>query len=110
MVAEVKLFIRKPCNALIQEHFPDNTYRDIAGLCKVATVEEIEANGYSLNPGRYVGITDRAVDDFIFAERLEELNEELEILNAEARELENTIGENITLLLEQSSFNVATNS
>ena len=34
-------------------------------------------------------------------ERLEELNEELEVLNAEAREFEERIGENVTRLLEE---------
>jgi type I restriction-modification system DNA methylase subunit len=33
------------------------TYRDIAGLCKTATLKEIEAQGWALNPGRYVGVT-----------------------------------------------------
>ena len=65
------------------------------GLCKVATLDEIEAQGWSLNPGRYVGVADRAEDDFDFKERLEELNEELETLNAEARELEERIAENV---------------
>lgn len=31
-------------------------YRDIAGLCKAASLQEIEANSWSLNPGRYVGV------------------------------------------------------
>src|SRR5690606_16636290 len=31
-------------------------YADVAGLFKVATVKEIEAQGWSLNPGRYVGV------------------------------------------------------
>ena len=57
----------------------------MAGLCKVATLAEIEAQGWSLNPGRYVGVAARAEDDFDFKERLEELNEELETLNAEAQ-------------------------
>ncbi len=39
----------------IDELFPDGKYADIPGLCKVATVAEIEAQGWSLNPGRYVG-------------------------------------------------------
>jgi type I restriction enzyme M protein len=69
-------------------------------LCKVATLTEIEAQGWSLNPGRYVGVAERAADDFEFAERLEELNEELETLNAEARELEERIAENVAALLE----------
>ena len=80
--------------------FPKLKYIDIAGLCKVATLAEIEAQGWSLNPGRYVGVADRAEDDFVFAERLEELNEELEVLNSEASELEERIANNVAKLLE----------
>jgi len=75
-------------------------YADVAGLCKVATISDIEAQGWSLNPGRYVGVAARAEDDFDFKERLEEQNEELETLNAEARELEERIAENVAKLLE----------
>ena len=53
-----------------------------------------------LNPGRYVGVAEKEEEDFDFAERLEELNEELEILNFEARELEEKIAENVNKLLE----------
>jgi type I restriction enzyme M protein len=80
--------------------FPDLQYHDIPGLCGVATLEEIEAQGWSLNPGRYVGVADRAPDEFEFAERLEELNEELEVLNAEAAQLQDRISANVVGLLE----------
>jgi len=80
--------------------FPHGQYRDVPGLCKVATLAEIEAQGWSLNPGRYVGVAEKAADDFDFRERLEALNEELETLNAQARELEERIGENAIKLLE----------
>jgi len=70
------------------------------GLCKVATLTEIEAQGWSLNPGRYVGVADGAPDDFDFMERLEELNEELQVLNLEARQLEDEINENSVKILE----------
>jgi type I restriction enzyme M protein len=83
----------------LKENFPDNKYRDIAGLCKVASLADIEAQGWSLNPGRYVGVADRVEDDGDFHERLEALNEELERLNAEARVLEERIGENVGKLL-----------
>jgi len=86
--------------AMLKEKFPIGRYQDIAGLCRVATTAEIEAQGWSLNPGRYVEVAERAADDFIFAERLEELNEEFEALNAEARELEDTISKNVNRLLE----------
>jgi len=84
---------------LLREHFPDGLYRDVPGLCKVATRDEIEAQGWSLNPGRYVGVAERAEEDIDFAERLTELHEELEVLNAEAHELEERISENVTQLL-----------
>jgi type I restriction enzyme M protein len=84
----------------MSEKFPDGKYTDVPGLCKVASIVEIEAQGWSLNPGRYVGVTERAADDFDFAEKLTELNEELERLNAEARELEGKISENVTKMLE----------
>ena len=72
--------------ALLKEKFPDTRYQDVAGLCKVATLKDIEAQGWSLNPGRYVGVADREAEDVDFAERLEELNEELEVLNVEGRD------------------------
>ena len=84
----------------MSEMFPEGKYADVAGLCKVASVKEIEAQGWSLNPGRYVGVTERAADDFDFAEKLTELNEELERLNAEAKVLEERISENVAKLLE----------
>jgi type I restriction enzyme M protein len=85
---------------LLKEKFPKGKYVDVAGLCKVSTLADIETQGWSLNPGRYVGVAERAADDFEFVERLEELNEELETLNAEARELEERIAENVERLLE----------
>ncbi|MDD5095042.1 MAG: class I SAM-dependent DNA methyltransferase [Dehalococcoidia bacterium] len=85
---------------MMAEKFPKNRYTDVPGLCKVATINEIEAQGGSLNPGRYVGVAEGAADDFDFKERLQELNEELEVLNLEARELEERIAENVVKLLE----------
>jgi len=85
---------------MLEEKFPDRRYVDVPGLCKVATLEEIKTQGWSLNPGRYVGVADREEDDFDFRERLEGLNEELELLNAEARDLEERISESVVKLLE----------
>lgn len=58
-------------------------FADVPGLCKAATLKEIEAQGWSLNPGRYVGVAPgEAVSDEDFKEQLETITEELEILNA----------------------------
>jgi type I restriction enzyme M protein len=78
-------------------------YVNVPGLCKVATREEIEAQGWSLNPGRYVGAAAREAEDVNFTERLEELAEELEVLNGEAREFEQAISLNLNSVLEAAS-------
>lgn len=85
---------------MLKEKFPDGQYTDVRGLCKVATLDEVRKQGYSLNPGRYVGVAEREADNFEFSERLREMNEELETLNTEARELDKRIAENVAKLLE----------
>jgi type I restriction enzyme M protein len=76
-------------------------YADILGLCKAATLAEIEAQGWSLNPGRYVGVAPgEEVSDEDFKSQLQSLNEELETLNAQARKLEQTIAANVAGILE----------
>jgi type I restriction enzyme M protein len=76
-------------------------YRDVPGLCKAATLAEIEAQGWSLNPGRYVGVAPgQNVSDEDFKGQLETLNEELEVLNAQARELEPIIAANVAQIIE----------
>ncbi len=86
----------------MKEKFPKLRYIDVPGLCSVVGLSEIETQGWSLSPGRFVGVAERAADDFEFAVRLEELNEELEALNVKAREFESTISENVEKLLEKS--------
>ena len=87
---------------MLQQQFPEGAYRDIAGVCKVASLAEIEAQGWSLNPGRYVGVSPGDhVSDEDFQERLEALAEELEVLNAEAGELEQSIADNLIRILEK---------
>ena len=91
----------KEAEAKLAENFPKLKYGDIPGLCKAATLKEIEAQGWSLNPGRYVGVAPgEAVSDEDFKEQLETLNEELESLNAQARDLEQTIARNVAEALE----------
>ena len=77
-------------------------FADVPGLCKASTLKEIEAQGWSLNPGRYVGVSaGEVVSDEDFKAQLETLNEELERLNAEARELEATIAGNVAEILAE---------
>ena len=76
-------------------------YADVPGLCKAATLSEIEAKGWALNPGRYVGSAPgETVSDEEFVTQLGALNDELETLSTQAHELEKTIAGTVAELLE----------
>ncbi|UKL00597.1 N-6 DNA methylase [Brevibacillus brevis] len=79
----------------LTQRFPDGVYRDVEGLVKLVGKEELEANEWSLTPGRYVGVAPEKVDeDFDFEEALRDIHVELEGLNAEAIELATKIMQN----------------
>lgn len=85
----------------LEAMFAEKQYRDVAGLCKVATRAEIAAQGWSLNPGRYVGLASSDPMDGDFYGRLEELAEELERLNNEAASLEEAILTNLESIIAE---------
>ncbi len=85
---------------MLKDKFPTLKYHGVAGLCQAASLKDINGQGWSLNAGRYVGVTERSPEEFDFNERLEEMNEELEILNTEAHDLEERIAANVTAMLE----------
>ncbi len=79
----------------LTERFPEARLRDVEGLVKLVDIKEIEANDWSLTPGRYVGVAPEIEDeDFDFEETLREIHVELEDLNAEAVKLAATIKRN----------------
>jgi type I restriction enzyme M protein len=84
----------------LHERFPDAMYEDVTGLCKAATLDEVREQDYSLNPGRYVGVVieEDGKTEEEFTAQILSLNEELQKLNAEARELETIINHNIMQL------------
>ena len=79
----------------LYEKFGDGEYKDILGLCKLATIEEIEAKNYSLTPGAYVGVAEVEDDGVDFNERMKEIHKELIELQAESNELMNSISKNL---------------
>lgn len=79
----------------LTEKFGDGEYKDILGLCKCASIEEIEQKGWSLTPGAYVGVAPVEDDGVDFAERMAEIHAELLVLQAESNELMLTISKNM---------------
>ena len=79
----------------LTERFPEAKLHDVEGLVKLVDRSEIEANDWSLTPGRYVGVAPEEEDeDFDFEETLREIHVELEDLNAETTILAATIRKN----------------
>lgn len=75
----------------LTEKFGKGEYHDIAGLCKIATLDEIEEKNFSLTPGAYVGVAEVEDDGVDFYERMNEIHAELAKLNKEANTLMDAI-------------------
>lgn len=88
------LTVAKEANWLY-EKFGDGIYTDVLGLCKVADISEIEAKGWSLTPGAYVGVAPVEDDGVDFEERMAEIHRELLSLQAESNNLMETISKNM---------------
>ena len=71
----------------LTERFGEGEYKDVLGLCKIATIQEIEEKNYSLTPGAYVGVAEVEDDGVDFHERMNEIHAELKRLNDEANVL-----------------------
>ena len=71
----------------LTEKFGEGDYRDVLGLCKIATIQEIEEKNYSLTPGAYVGVAEVEDDGVDFHERMYEIHAELAQLGQEANVL-----------------------
>lgn len=91
---ENMLTVAKEANWLY-EKFGDGVYADVLGLCKLATISEIEEKGWSLTPGAYVGVAPVEDDGVDFAERMAEIHRELLSLQAESNDLMDTISKNM---------------
>lgn len=85
----------------LQERFPKAEYEDVTGLCKLVTPDEVKEQDYSLNPGRYVGVVieedGKTEEEFLSC--IDELNTELDQLNAEASAVSLVIRNNISAIV-----------
>jgi len=79
----------------LYEKFGEGQYRDIPGLCKIATRDEIAEKGWTLTPGAYVGVAPVEDDGVDFAARMKEIHAELKRLQAESNRLMETISQNM---------------
>ena len=84
----------------LQERFPEAQYEDVTGLCKLASLEEVKEQDYSLNPGRYVGVVieedGKTEEEFI--EEIMTVNDELNRLLDSSITLQRTISHNLAAI------------
>ena len=86
----------------LQERFPDGVYEDVTGLCKAATLAEIEEQDWSLNPGRYVGVVieEDGLTEAEFLEEMKQAHADLQALHIKAHDLEKLIQKNLKTMVE----------
>lgn len=77
------------------EFVNNDSYEDIAGFCKVATIDEIKENNYVLTPGRYVGVEEQEDDGIPFEEKMKTITSELKEQFEESHKLEEEIKKNL---------------
>ena len=83
----------------LQERFPDAVLRDVEGLVKLVSHDELALNDWSLTPGRYVGVAPEEEDeDFDFEQTMRAIHAELDELNAESVRLAATVKRNFEVL------------
>ena len=76
----------------------EQTYVDVAGFCKAATLDEIRGHGHVLTPGRYVGAAEVEDDGEPFEEKMARLTADLAAQFAESARLEEKIRQQMTAL------------
>jgi len=95
-----ELIFKENSKKLTKKNFPDSKYQDVSGLCKVATIEDILDQRYSLNPGRYVGLKKSETEENDVYGKLINLKNELTKLNKESNNIKNKILKSIDEICE----------
>lgn len=76
----------------------NDNYQDIKGYCRVATLEDVEKEGFILTPGRYVGVAEIEQDSEPFETKMPRLKQELYAMFEESHKLEENIKEQLEKL------------
>lgn len=88
--------------SLMDKYFPEKKYINIPGVCQVANIDEIEKQGWSLNPGRYVEPEEKAIGGIgDFTESLNQQKSALSDLFQKSQALQEGIHNNLNEILKQ---------
>lgn len=70
-------------------------YKDIAGFCKSANIQDVRKNNYILTPGRYIDFKEVAEDGIAFDEKMQSLTASLAAQMQKANVLDEAIKNNL---------------
>ncbi|MCZ2130362.1 MAG: N-6 DNA methylase, partial [Bacteroidia bacterium] len=70
-------------------------YKDIAGFCKSANIQDVRKNNYILTPGRYIDFKQVEEDEQTFDEKMKILTATLSEQMKKANELDEAIKVNL---------------
>lgn len=73
----------------------ETEYKDIAGFCKSANIQDIRKNNYILTPGRYIDFKQVEEDGQVFDEKMQILTSALSAQMQKANELDEAIKVNL---------------
>jgi type I restriction enzyme M protein len=73
----------------------ETNYKDVAGFCKTANIQDIRKNNYILTPGRYIDFKEVAEDGVAFGEKMQMLTSSLSEQMQKANELDEVIKINL---------------
>lgn len=73
----------------------ETEYKDVAGLCKSASIQDIRKNNYILTPGRYIDFKEVEEDLEAFDDKMKRLTSTLSEQMRKTNELDETIKQNL---------------
>jgi len=73
----------------------ETEYKDVAGFCKSANIQDVRKNNYILTPGRYIDFKEVAEDGIVFDHKMKHLTSTLKEQMQKAVSLDNEIKMNL---------------
>ncbi len=73
----------------------EQKYKDVPGLCKSVSIEEIRKNNHILTPGRYIDFKEEEDDGELFEDKMKNLTEALKDQIAKYHDLDEQIRQNL---------------
>lgn len=73
----------------------EQKYKDVPGLCKSVSIEDIRKNNHILTPGRYIDFKEEEDDGELFEEKMRKLTSDLKEQMGKAKELDDQIKKNL---------------